>query len=335
MKKEMKKVIITGGLGFIGSHLVERLLAKGLETIVVDNKLTNVVDENFFNNERCKVITKSIEDTNLDNIKEIDTVFHLASILGPIGVLKYAGEIGISTLRDTVKIRDYCIDNNAFLIDISTSEVYGHQRALKEDSEKIFPGKYKVRSEYGAGKMLSEMALINKAKVDERLRFHLIRPFNVAGSRQKPDGGFVLPRFVISALTGQPLTVYDDGTQRRAFTDVQDICDAILEITNSDYENEIWNIGNSKNEMTIKKMAELVIDVVKEKYPNKNPEMVFVDPKKIHGPLFEETVEKIPYVKKINSLLGWEAKMSAKSIFREVVDFYDEKIRNGYYFKTM
>jgi nucleoside-diphosphate-sugar epimerase len=323
----MKKVIVTGGLGFIGSHLVEMLLNKGVEVIIIDNKSTNVIEEDFFKNKNCKVIINSIKDVNLDNIRNIDTVFHLASILGPSGVLKHAGDIGISVLSDVIKVRDYCISNNA--------EVYGHMNLLKEDSEKIFPGEYKIRTEYGAGKMIAEMALVNKSKIEPRLIYHLIRPFNVTGQRQKPDGGFVLPRFVIAALTEQPITVFGDGTQKRAFTHVKDICDAIILISESKYKNEIWNVGNPENSMTIQDMAEEVIKLTKNKYPKNKYNIVFVDPKTIHGPLFEEAVEKIPYIEKIKNKIGWKPKFSFSMIFGEVIEFYDKKINEGYKFDVL
>lgn len=330
-----KKLIVTGGLGFIGSHLVEKLLDQESEVVIIDNKLTNVVEEDFFKERNCQVITKSIQETNLNEIHDVDKIFHLASILGPSGILKHAGDIGLSMIRDVIKIRDYSIKHQIPLIDISTSEIYGHTDKLDENSNKIFAGKYEVRTEYGAGKMVAEMALVNKARIDNRLNYNLIRPFNVTGPRQKPDGGFVLPRFAIAALTNQPLTVYGNGEQERAFTHVHDICDAILTISESDYINEIWNIGNSNNKMKIKDIARKVIEITKDKYPDKNPSMIFIDPKKIHGPLFSEVVDKIPYTKKIQSELGWQARIPTDSILEDVIDFYYQKIKNGYSFEVM
>jgi len=325
MGKSDKKALITGGLGFIGSYLTERLLDRELETIIIDNKSTNVVSEDFFEKSNCKVFTQSIKDFDLNNLKNVDIVFHLASILGPSGILNHAGDIAVKTINDVVKLRDYCIKNEVPLIDISTSEVYGHSGILKENSEKVFSGGSKVRPEYGLGKLASEMALINKAKVDSRLRYNLIRPFNVTGPRQKPDAGFVLPRFAISALTNQPITVFGNGTQRRAFTHVQDICESILAVYDSEYQNEIWNVGRPNNEMSINEMADQIIDLTKKKFSGINPKKLYVDPKKIHGPLFEEAMDKIPYIKKITTKIGWEPKISSEQVFSEVLDFYKRK----------
>jgi len=335
MARKFKKALVTGGLGFIGSHLVDKLLAEGTEVVIIDSKLTNVVEEDFFSGKKCSVIVKPIQDTNLSKLRKIDIVFHLAAILGPTGVLKHAGDIGITTLSNTVKLRDFCIKREIPLVDTSTSEVYGKSGILKEDSKKIIPGEYQVRTEYGVGKVLAEMALVNKAKFEKRLKFNIVRPFNVAGPRQKPDGGFVLPRFVIAALTNQPLTVYGDGRQRRAFTHVYDIRDAILAVAKSNFKNEIWNIGNSANEMSIKEMAQSVIRIIKEKFPDKKPKMIFIDPQTLHGSYFAEIEDKIPYIQKIKSLIGWKPKITAEQVFADTIDFYAEKIKKGYHFKVI
>jgi UDP-glucose 4-epimerase len=339
MGRKIKKVIMTGGLGFVGSHLVEHLLARGIELIIIDNLSTNVVPINFFDSAPgCTIISEAIEDVDLtlSEFSDVDTVFHLASILGPSGLLKHAGNIGGSIFNDTIKIRDFCSRTGSFLIDISTSEIYGHPGLLEEDSDKVFPGGYKIRTEYGVGKLLAELAVVNKARVDKSFNYHIIRPFNITGPRQLPDGGFVLPRFVISALTNQPITVFGDGTQRRAFTHVQDVCDAILAIMDSSYFNEAWNIGRPENEMSIKDMADLVLNEVTSLGIYTKSNIIFIDPTIIHGPLFTEVVDKIPYVEKIGSLIGWEAYREAKKIVSDTVSFYYEKIRHtGYYFKVM
>ena len=199
------KTLVIGGLGFIGSHLVEKLMAEGDEVIILDNLSSNVVNPRFFD---CEVVTQSIADYDF-NIKA-DTVYHLASVVGPTGILKYAGKMAHSMITDTKKVMDFCADTGALMVDISTSEVYGHEGNLSETSHKEIAGEYQVRTEYGAGKLAAEIMVCNKAKVSD-LQYQIIRPFNVSGPRQQPDGGFVLPRFVVAGLTSQPLTVYGDG----------------------------------------------------------------------------------------------------------------------------
>lgn len=329
------KAIVTGGLGFIGSNLVDLLLDMKYEIIIIDNMSTNVVNDKFFKN--CNILVENISKCEyLYTVdKSIDIVFHLAAVVGPAGIIKHAGNMGASILNDTITVRDFCIRSEALFVDISTSEIYGHTELLDENSLKIFPGEYKVRTEYGAGKMTAEIATVNKAKVNNFLKYHIIRPFNVAGIRQQPDGGFVLPRFIISALTGQPLTVFGTGKQERAFTDVRDICNTILLIVNSKYKNEIWNIGNIKNRMTIMQLAKLVIKKTKEYYPEKKYEIITINPKKIHGPLFSEAIDKVPYTKKLEDKLNWLVNYSINDTLNDLIKFYDNKIKQGYYFRVM
>ena len=320
-------IIVAGGLGFIGSHLVDLLISEGHNVIIVDNLTTNVIDYK----KGCYTIFKSVNEAIRSFPSYVSVVFHLASIVGPVGVLGHAGSIGLLTVNDVAMLRDFCIDYNSLFVYVSTSEIYGHTQILHEDAKKVC-SKYEVRTEYGVSKLLSEIMIVNKSKIEDRLKYHIIRPFNIAGPRQQPDGGFVLPRFVIAALTGQSLTVFGDGTQRRSFTDVRDVCEAIVEIAFSDFKNEIWNIGNENNETSINLLAQYVIEEVKKRYPNKDFGVINVDPKKIHGSLFSEVGDKLPYVWKTKRFLGWKAKISLKQTISDVVDFYDEKIKNGYSF---
>ncbi len=186
---------------------------------------------------------------------------------------------------------------------------------------------YTVRSEYAAGKMASEIAIVNKAKVED-LDYTIIRPFNVAGPRQKPDFGFVLPRFVIAALTGQPITVYGDGSSVRAFTDVRDICDVIYMLSLKD--GGIFNIGNPANKMSINDLAELVLRCVGET----ESEIIYVDPKELHGELFEEVPDKIPCIDKIRDF-GWEPRYPLAETILDTIEYYRKKIERGYYFSVV
>ena len=321
------RILVTGGLGFTGSHLVDLLISEGHDVTVVDNMTTNVIDYES----RCDVILESVSEAVSFFPRNVDIVFHLASVVGPAGVLEHAGSMGMSIVNNVVKLRDFCIENNSLFIDVSTSEIYGHTEILHEDADKIC-SKYEIRTEYGVGKLLSEIAVVNKAKVEDRLKYHIVRPFNIAGPRQQPDGGFVLPRFVVAALTGQPLTVFGNGTQERAFTDVRDVCEAIVKIAFSELRNEIWNIGNDNNRVSIGLLAKYVVEEVKKRYPDKDPEVINIDPREIHGSLFSEVADKLPYVMKIKRLIGWKARIPLTQTISDTVDFYDEKIKSGYFF---
>jgi len=314
------KALVTGGLGFIGSHLVDRLIDEGYDVTIIDDKSNSTTEAPS----KCVTLCSSIMDTDFTAFLGYDIIFHLASVVGPAGVLEH-GAIGPSIIENAKRVIDAALENQCPLIDISTSEIYGHLGDLNEDSDKVCSGPYQMRTEYGVAKLLAEIMIVNKAKTSE-LKYHIIRPFNVAGPRQRPDGGFVLPRFVISLLTGQPLTVFGDGLQVRAFTDVRDICDAIYKITASSYENEIWNIGNPANAMSILELAEEVINY------RKKSDLVFIDPKKLHGPLFAEAKNKVAHIQKIQNLLGWTPKISLQQTIEDTINYYQKKIDEGYTF---
>ena len=308
----MKRVIVTGGLGFIGSHLVDKLIDMKCEVFVVDDESSNVVGYD----DRFNLITATVNDS-LYQLPKADILFHLASFVGPSGILKYSGELGYSIVKDTYNLCNFCIENDILFIDVSTSEVYGHMNVLTEESEKIYPGIYETRTEYAASKMLGEIMMVNKSKINN-LKYHIIRPFNVAGERQKPDGGFVLPRFVIAALTNQPITIFGDGKQERAFTNIHDVCDAILKVANYGDTNHIWNVGDIRNRTTIEELAYKVAERIKKYYPKKDIEIIYVDPKTIHGPLFSEAVDKLPDTKKIESKLNWYPKIKIDDTINSV-----------------
>ena len=318
----MKSALVTGGCGFIGSHLVDLLLGKGIEVVVIDNFVNNCVD-----NLPCSILAGNVADVLFAEDIFVDAVFHLASTVGPVGVLGKSGEMGNDIVSDTVALRDFCIEEEIKYTYVSTSEIYGDVKDWHEDSIKVFPAHYTVRSEYAAGKMTSEIAIVNKAKVAD-LSYVIIRPFNVAGPRQKPDFGFVLPRFVVAALTGQPITVYGDGTQRRAFTDVRDICDAIYMLAVG--HEGIFNIGNPANEMSIGDLAKLVVKYVGDT----ESKIVYVDPKKLHGDLFEEVPDKLPRIDKLKEI-GWSPKYSIEETIKDTIEYYRKKIEDGYYFRVI
>ena len=330
----MAKILVTGGMGFLGSHLIEQLLDQGHEVTIIDNMSTNAVDKDFFKG-RAELITKSIQEADFSRLGKCDFLYHLACVVGPSGILKHAGRMGLDIMLDTKILNDFCIKNDAKMIDISTSEVYGQSGFISEESDKHIPGTVAVRTEYGAGKLLAEIMTINRAKVEPKLKYHIIRPFNISGPRQKPDNGFVLPRFVISALTNQPITVFGDGSQERAFTHVKEISSGIISIANSRFENESWNVGNPYNRTTILNLAKMVQEETRKMHPDKDPKIVFVDGKKIHGPLFEEVPDKLPHIDKIKSKVGWEPKVPLRQVVKETIQYYEPLVKKGFHYKMI
>ena len=232
-------------MGFIGSHLLNTL-TKGNEVDIVDNFANNSI-QNFQSTTSYHL---SVDKFNIDDHK-YDQIYHLASPVGPAGVLKYAGTM---IVNDGLKIANYGYKNHCKVLYVSTSEVYGtHPGGItgqKEDIDKIVPAKTTVRLEYGVGKLLMEISLSNFAR-NHPFEYNIIRPFNTVGIGQSSSAGFVIPRMVYQALTGIPITVFGIGKQVRAFTHVDDLSKAFVDITESDISGEIFNAGNPDNIISI------------------------------------------------------------------------------------
>ena len=314
----MKKILISGGAGFLGTYSIEKYLEEGYDITVIDNFSTAVVKNNDPILDNVTLIEDDILNVRWTDLEKYDLVLHLASPVGPAGILKHSGKMAKYILDDIYWAIEGAKHNNCPLIFISTSEVYGYREKavlLKEEGDKLLVGDFKVRNEYSIAKLLAEIVLSNTAKVSD-LQYQIIRPFNISGARQLPDAGFVLPTFVTQSLDESDITVFNGGKQIRAFTHVTDIVNGIYLTSQSDF-NEIWNVGEPANQCTILEMAE----IVKEKTQTKS-DITFVDPKTIHGPLYEEAWDKIPDPGKIDKRLGWVAKYDVDYIINDVINYY-------------
>tara|TARA_R110002051_G_scaffold127999_1_gene201629 strand:+ start:3139 stop:4089 length:951 start_codon:yes stop_codon:yes gene_type:complete len=314
----MKKILISGGAGFLGTYSIEKYLEEGYDITVIDNFSTAVVKNNDSILDNVKLIEDNILNVRWTDLEKYDLVLHLASPVGPAGILKHSGKMAKYILDDIYWAIEGAKHNNCPLIFISTSEVYGYREKavlLKEEGDKLLVGDFKVRNEYSIAKLLAEIVLSNTAKVSD-LQYQIIRPFNISGARQLPDAGFVLPTFVTQSLDESDITVFNGGKQIRAFTHVTDIVNGIYLTSQSDF-NEIWNVGEPANQCTILEMAEIVKDKTQTK-----SDITFVDPKTIHGPLYEEAWDKIPDPGKIDKRLGWVAKYDVDYIINDVINYY-------------
>lgn len=315
-----KKVCITGAMGFIGSFSIDRFLKEGWEIDAVDNKCSNAISDT----PKGVVLHEcSVLDFDYKNNGPYDVILHLASPVGPAGVLKWAGKMGHQIINDVQWGINAALYHDAHLVFYSTSEIYGYRDSvvqLSEDDDKVLSGKYTVRNEYAVGKMLGEIILSNTALVNNKLRYSIIRPFNISGARQQPDGGFVLPRFVKQALNDENITVFGDGLQQRAFTHVEDIVDGVYKIIESGIEGEDWCVGNPLNRTSILEIAKKVVEIT-----NSGSEIELVDPKGIYGPMYEEAYDKIPDSSKLRRKLGWYPKWSIDEIIADVVSYWSAK----------
>lgn len=285
------RAIVTGSAGFIGQHLVRRLEASGWTVTGIDRKSGPAIE--------C--------DPSLP--ANAEAIFHLASPVGPLGVLTQAGTIVTQVIETTDIVRGWALSYGCPLIDVSTSEVYGSGHADQEGDVCTFQAATSARKEYAVAKLAAETMLRNTTGLDVRI----VRPFNVAGPGQLSEGGFVLPRFIEQALAGEPLTVYLPGTQLRSLTHVYDVVDGLIAAYERGRPGAVYNLGNPANKCTIWELAEEVVREVHGGHP------VLVDPVWLHGPAFHEAPDKLPVAEKAARELGWHPTRSRHEIIRDIL----------------
>lgn len=301
--------IVTGGAGFIGSHLVDRLAADGQRVHVIDEShlWTGRGGKPGYVHRWPKNVTVKWHGIG-GNVPAVDTIYHLAGPVGPVGVLKRSGWITRDIIGTTDTIRHWALRMGARLVYVSTSEVYGlQQQPMTEHAPRIIAAGHSARMEYAIAKMAAETMLLNTPDLDVRI----IRPFNVAGPRQREEGGFVLPRFIRQAKNGEPLTVYTPGTQRRAFTHVLDIVDGIVRAASAPVAGEVYNLGNPANECSIWDLAEEVRAVL-----GSSSDIEVIDPVTLWGPAFHEAPDKVPDITKAR-LIGWEPRYDRRTVIED------------------
>lgn len=322
------KILVTGGFGFIGTTLVDLLTRnKNNHVHVIDDMSSaSIIIEDYLlqlgNRDNLTYEVISITDYFIrGNVpSDWNQIYHLASPVGPAGVLKHAGNMIRDVVRDTYYLIDYCLKYNIKLLDVSTSEIYGggQEGYCPESTPKIVPPETTVRLEYAIAKLAMETAIINTCRTNN-LKATIIRPFNVSGPRQSPKGGFVVPRFLQQAYNNKPITVFNDGSAIRAFTHVEDMANGIILGMVKGLNGEAYNIGNPANKMTILELAQKIKHIL-----NSESEITHVDPKKIYGDYYEEANDKYPDAQKAAEELGWVPK---HDIEKTVLDAKNEFLR--------
>lgn len=289
---------------------------------VVDNLSSNPVDVETLLQElpesgRLTYDLCSIADYFASGPGEFDQIVHLASPVGPAGVLKHGGRIVSSVVEDTYLLADYAIESRARLLDVSTSEVYGGGRdgLCDEEDDKIVPAAPSFRLEYAVGKLAAETALANLHKRDG-LNVVIVRPFNIAGPRQSGEGGFVLPRFVAQAMLGLPLTIFGTGEARRAFTHVNDIARGLMLALDHGRAGIAYNLGHHGNVITVEELAEVVLEVT-----GSASERRYLDPTEIYGTRFVEANDKFPSAGRAIRELGWEPRRDVHQIVYDTWEY--------------
>ncbi len=314
-------VVVTGGMGFIGSFVVDAYLAAGRKVVIIDSLVSSVIStEPYENHPDCVVLPVSVEDYFLEGgtVAGADRVIHAASLVGPAGILRFAGQLGHDIVRACQMVIDQCIEHDVPVCDFSSAEVYGRSGQLAETDTIEVPTDYTVRIEYAIAKTLTEAIMANSRH--RGLRGIVIRPFNVTGPRQSERGGFVMPTFVQQALAGEDITVFATGEQLRAFLSVTDLVRFITDHMDAAIETGdlIYNIGNPTNNISVRGLADKVKEMV-----GSPSDIVYADAKKIHGDLYEEaeSFEKTPVLGSALEV-GWKPEIDLDALIQETIDYY-------------
>ena len=314
------RYLVTGGAGFIGSHLVEALLADGHETVVLDD-LSTGRRENLAHLEptgRLKFVAGSVRDNGLvrDSLAGVDAVFHLASAVGVQLVIDRPVETIETIVEGTSAVLRACVPRRLPVLITSTSEVYGKSTQpvfSEEDDSVIGPPTFR-RWGYASAKSLDEfLALAHWHEF--QLPVVLVRLFNTVGPRQTGRYGMVVPRFVRQALRGEPITVYGDGTQSRCFCHVRDAVWALQRLLDSPAtRGQLYNVGNNEP-VTINELAELVRTLA-----GSASEIRHVPYREAFGAGFEDMQRRVPDLTKVHQAIGYRPRHSLRDILHEVIE---------------
>jgi UDP-glucose 4-epimerase len=313
------KYLITGGAGFIGSHLSDALVARDDSVVVLDNfttgskeNLSGVVDS-------VSVVDGDILDSALVSklVSESDFVVHLAAALGVFNIVNKPLESLKTNIQGSEIVLEACNQYRKQILIASTSEIYGKNDKvpLNEEDDRIIGHPLKSRWSYSEAKAVDE-SLAFFYYLENKLPIRIVRFFNTVGPRQVGHYGMVVPRFVTAALKNEPLSVYGSGDQIRCFCHVKDAVKALLMVMDSDETvGQVFNVGNN-SQISIFELAKKVIQITGSKssiekiaYENVYPEG------------FEDMQRRVPDISKIKQILGWEPKISLDQIIKDLVTF--------------
>lgn len=304
------RVLITGGAGFIGSHLVDALLEHGHRVTAIDNLSTGRFEniEHHSGNPAFQFTRASIMDAPvLDRLaSEADVIFHLAAAVGVDLIVKNPVRTIETNVQGSEAVFKAAYRYNCKVLLASTSEVYGKgaKAPFCEDDDVVLGPTSKSRWAYAISKMLDE-SLGFAHHQEFGLKVVIMRLFNTVGPRQTGMYGMVIPRFMAQALRGEPITIFGDGTQSRCFCDVADVVEALEQLARHDKsEGQVFNVGG-KEEISIEALAHLVREVAESK-----SEIVKIPYSEAYAPGFEDMMRRQPDIGRIKKFLGWEPRIN-------------------------
>lgn len=321
----MEKFLITGGCGFIGSHLVEELIKQNKKVIVIDDLSTGSIKNIAYilNHPNFTLFIDTILNKNIleQLIKKVDFVFHLAAVVGVKKVMEDPVQSIITNIEGTYNVLKYCTKYKKKLLITSTSEIYGKNPNVPftESADIVLGSTKKKRWSYACSKAIDEF--LSFAYYEQyNLPVIVVRLFNTVGPRQTERYGMVIPRFVKQALSGNPITIFGSGEQTRCFIHVKDVISTLLKlIEKNECFGDVFNVGSDK-EIKIKDLAFLV-----KKLTKSNSEIRFVNPEEVYDKGFEDMERRIPDLDKLKKVIDFQPSYSIEDIIIDVVEYYKKQ----------
>ena len=311
-------ILVTGGAGFIGSHLSERLIVDGHTVTVLDNLSTSQISnlESIKENSRFTFVNGSILDVNTLTplVAKTDYIFHLAAAVGVFNIVKNPLSSLLTNIRGTENILEGAYSRNVPVFLTSSSEVYGKNisNSLRETDNRILGSPLTLRWSYSEAKAIDE-SLAYAYYIEKQLETRIIRFFNTVGPRQLGAYGMVVPRFVKSAISNEPITIYGDGRQTRCFAHVYDVVDAVIALAFAkNTVGKVINIGNDF-EISINDLAQKIITETGSK-----SEIKYLSYDEAYGDGFEDMERRVPNLELINQLVGWKPKRDLSTMIRDI-----------------
>ena len=313
------KYLITGGAGFIGSRLVEKLIVRGDQVVVLDNLSTGSASNLSGIKEKIKFEQGNILDrVKIDKIvSESDYVVHLAAALGVLNIVNNPLESLKTNLQGSEIVLEACDKYGKPVLVASTSEIYGKNDKvpLNEEDDRIIGHPLKSRWSYSEAKSVDE-SLAYFYYLENKLPIRIVRFFNTVGPRQIGYYGMVVPRFVSAALKNEPLSVYGSGDQIRCFCHVDDAVRALLLVMDSEKSvGQVFNVGNNQ-QITIMELAKKVIELT-----GSTSSIEKIDYKKAYPEGFEDMQRRVPDISKIKQVLGWTPEINLDQIIKDIAAF--------------
>ena len=310
------RVLVTGGAGFIGSHLADALIARGDQVVALDNFSTGSTANIKHITKNFEIIDGDIRNIDLinDTIKNVDLVFHMAAALGVNTILESTLESISTNIAGSEVVLNAAATHKKRILIASTSEIYGKnpKQPLSETDDRVVGSPQKIRWSYSDAKAIEEATAFSLNQ-EKGLKVTTARLFNTVGPRQSAHYGMVVPRFIRSALKNEPISIYGDGTQSRVFCHVNDAIEALLALVGTDKTiNEVYNVGGT-GEITIKELAGQVIEETKSQ-----SSIEFVPYEKAYAPGFEDMQRRVPNISKIKQELNWAPKKNLSQIISDV-----------------